>query len=237
LPPKNRRSGSRPRRPPPPFPWDAHNPGVMARIAGNLLSLRAEVVARGRAGELPTVDDVRSWHLASLHKVRLAEPWVAGGFRGEGPPRSKLATYPVAVNNVQGEHAARVRRTVAKFFDELPSRVVAVDDELTAAGAATAADADDLLYDRALEVIAWTHGEWIRIHPFADNNGCTARLLSIFVSAHFGLPLPFPGKPRSDAPVATNSAGLELTYDRAAAAQMVGNDQAMVEYLHEVANP
>jgi hypothetical protein len=125
---------------------------------------------------------------------------------------------------------ATVRREVAAFFDELPRRVTILDTALAAAGAASAADADDLLYERTLEVIAWTHGEWIRIHPFADNNGCTARLLTIFIAAHFGLPLPLQGKPRRDAPVVTDSAGLDLTYDRAAAAQMVGTDLAMVEF-------
>jgi Fic/DOC family protein len=37
------------------------------------------------------------------------------------------------------------------------------------------------------------HGEWVRIHPFANGNGRIARLWVIWVAARYGLP-PFRGR-------------------------------------------
>ncbi|MBW4082027.1 Fic family protein [Paenibacillus sp. S150] len=31
--------------------------------------------------------------------------------------------------------------------------------------------------DNAIELAAWTHAEFVRIHPFADGNGTTSRLI------------------------------------------------------------
>lgn len=45
-------------------------------------------------------------------------------------------------------------------------------------------------------VYAWAHAEWVRIHPFANGNGRTARLWANSLAMRYGLP-PFAGlRPR-----------------------------------------
>ena len=199
--------------------------------------LQQQVLDRGRAGEVPTVADVRSWHRTSLTGVRLAESWVAGQFRGEGPAHSRLRIAKVHVNNIYGTEPAHVLTAVRTFFDDLSRGVRGIDALLALADASSVDDVDDDVYEQVLHLVAWTHGQWVRIHPFVDHNGSTARLLTRFVAAHFGLPLGLPVKPRSDAPVVTDSNGLALTYGLASEAQMAGSDLAMVEYLYTVLNP
>jgi Fic family protein len=49
-----------------------------------------------------------------------------------------------------------------------------------------------------IDLCAWAHAEWVRIHPFANGNGRTARLWANFIAMRYGLP-PFARlRPRPD---------------------------------------
>jgi hypothetical protein len=39
-----------------------------------------------------------------------------------------------------------------------------------------------------VDLCAWAHAEWIRIHPFANGNGRTARLWTNWLAVRYGLP-------------------------------------------------
>ena len=39
-----------------------------------------------------------------------------------------------------------------------------------------------------IDLCAWTHAEWVRIHPFANGNGRTARCWANFIAKRYGLP-------------------------------------------------
>jgi Fic family protein len=69
-------------------------------------------------------------------------------------------------------------------FEQILQRVVRRLDELIPPR--TALDADQLI--AILEVCAWTHAEWVRIHPFANGNGRTARLWANSIALRYGLP-------------------------------------------------
>lgn len=47
-------------------------------------------------------------------------------------------------------------------------------------------DADQLA--AIVDLCAWVHAEWIRIHPFANGNGRTARLWANCIAMRYGLP-------------------------------------------------
>lgn len=50
-----------------------------------------------------------------------------------------------------------------------------------------------------LELAAWTHAEFVRIHPFADGNGRTSRLIMNYqLIAHGFLPVSIPKEARLD---------------------------------------
>lgn len=154
----------------------------------------------------------------------LAERWVAGGLRGEGPTGSQLSTCQNQVGGVPGAAPGRVPWLVAETFAELHQRAGALDD---------ACDRGQRLpdaYEDVLRLCAWAHGQWVRIHPFVDHNGSTARLLALQLGLRYRLDLPLPAKPRDSRP----TAGLQLTYDVASRNQMHGDDGLMVLYLHDL---
>jgi hypothetical protein len=47
-------------------------------------------------------------------------------------------------------------------------------------------DADQLA--AVVDLCAWVHAEWVRIHPFANGNGRTGRLWANFIAMRYGLP-------------------------------------------------
>lgn len=223
--PKPRNPGRGRRRPQPPFPWDKHLRANKNKIKRNYVALRKSVVDDALDGTRPTVEGVRGWHRASLAGVDLAEPQVAGGFRGEGAP-GQLATCVALVGGAVGEFPSNVVVRVRETFRQLSERLDVLDARLD--DGETLAD----LYADVIELCAWLHGEWVRIHPFVDHNGSTARLLTLTVGLLYGILLNLPGKPRSDLP----EQGLVLDYDRAAGNQMLGDDQMMVVFLDRLAH-
>ncbi|HEX3869401.1 MAG TPA: Fic family protein [Pirellulales bacterium] len=71
-----------------------------------------------------------------------------------------------------------------------------------------------------LEVCAWAHAEWIRIHPFANGNGRTARFWINSIAMRYNLPPFLRLRPRPD-----------LGYAAAGAAAMLGNWQPTINVL------
>lgn len=215
--------GGHQRRGSTPFPWDAVQ--FEPRITENFNHVAATVAEGALDGLRPTSELVQGWHAASLKDVPLAEPWVAGHYRGQGPPNSKLFSSQNHVNGVFGAPPARVRGEVADTFAELDDRLDALDGRI-----ANGESIEDL-YDEVLVTCAWVHGQWVRLHPFADHNGSMARLLAVMVGLRYSVPLKLPGKPRSQMP----TAGLVLDYNVAAENQMVGDDNLMEQFLHDLA--
>lgn len=223
--PKVRRPGPG-RRPQPPFPWDNNLRANQRRIGKNYAALRKSVIEAAVDGSRPTASIVRGWHKASLVGIDLAEPAVAGGFRGEGEPGTELSTAYALIGGAVGESPHNVSMRVTQTFNSLEQRLDALDVRLRAGES----EAD--LYPDVIKLCAWLHGEWVRIHPFVDHNGSTARLLTMNIALLYGIALNLPGKPRSDMP----KAGLVLDYNTAAQNQMLGDDQFMLVFLNQLAN-
>ncbi len=209
-----------------PFPWDGKSEGNRRRIEANYRDVRDEVVRAALNGERPTSKLLKEWHITSLVGARLAEPWVAGHYRGEGPPKSQLRSCQNHVGGRLGASPTRVGQRVRETFAELDRRLDGLDARVNAG------EGLETLYSDVLRLCAWTHGEWVRTHPFADHNGSTARLLALLIGLRYGVPLNLPGKPRP----ARSPLGLALSYDLAAENQMLGDDTVMVSYLDRLVN-
>jgi len=104
---------------------------------------------------------------------------MAGRFRGE----PGLERVEVRIGAYSGVASLEVSGALANF-DETLEEVVAQLDQLIPAGSDL--DADQLA--AVLDVCAWAHAEWVRIHPFANANGRTARLLANALAMRYGLP-------------------------------------------------
>ena len=73
-------------------------------------------------------------------------------------------------------------------------------------------------------LLAYTHGEWVRIHPFANGNGRTARLWANWCALRYNLPAFVRLKPRPAGNL----------YANAAAASMSGDHQSMIAVFAEM---
>ena len=93
----------------------------------------------------------------------------------------------------EGVPSARVAQECRLFIAQLQAMLAALDalwpgDQL-----------DDLTEDglfAAAKVAAWAHGEWVRIHPFANGNGRVARLMANSILVRYGLPPVLRTRPR-----------------------------------------
>lgn len=112
-----------------------------------------------------------------------------GRFRGEpGIKRLEVQVGPkVAVS------AKTVGRELAAFERRLQRVVAALDARYPAA---EQLDVDGLA--AVIDLSAWVHAEWVRIHPFANGNGRTARIWANFVFMRYGVPPAVRLRPRPD---------------------------------------
>ncbi len=94
-------------------------------------------------------------------------------------------------------------------------RAVAVLDSAIPPGGSPA---DEAQLRSVLTLCAYAHGEWIRIHPFANGNGRTARLWANWCALRYGMPPFVRLKPRPKGSL----------YATASALSMRGDHQVMI---------
>ena len=153
--------------------------------------------------------------------LRVPDPAFVGRFRGE----AGLETVEVSVGPHRGVAARDVMSAVAAF-DRLIQQVVGRLDALIRPGSVPDTDAARAVID----LCAWAHAEWIRIHPFANGNGRTARLWANSLAMRYGLPPFVRLRPRPDG-----------GYGAAGAAAMRGDwrptADAFYRMLHDFLSP
>ena len=79
-------------------------------------------------------------------------------------------------------------------FDATLRQILVQLDEWIPAGALPTSD----LLPAVLDDCAWVEAEWVRIHPFANGNGRTARLLANAIAMRYGVPPFIRLRPRPD---------------------------------------
>lgn len=100
-------------------------------------------------------------------------------FRGE----PGLENVQVRVGAHYGVDAAGVAGALAEFETKLRVLVAELDAILPSGNEP---NADQLA--AIVDLCAWVHAEWVRIHPFANGNGRTARLWANSIAMRYGLP-------------------------------------------------
>lgn len=179
--------------------WDADSPRLTENLVGVLRRARDAAFRR----DAPSVEDARGWHRDVMAGLRVPHPSHVGRFRGE----AGLETYRVRVGVHKGVPPEDVGGALAKFEQTLQSAVAALDARY---GPGQELDADGLA--AVIDLCAWAHAEWIRIHPFANGNGRTARIWANVLLMRYGLPPAVRLRPRPDG-----------GYARAGAAAMNGD--------------
>ena len=203
-----------------PTPWNADPPGSGRWLAANLRGVALEIKHDAPA-RLPAITAMaQDWHRRAFAGMALPVPYYAGEIRDTDAAFPELIGYEVEVGGVCGVPSADVPAALRAFELGMLSALAALDPVIaTGAKPATVAE-----LDAALRIAAIAHGEWTRIHPFANGNGRIARLWANWVAARYGLPLFVRLRPR---PAASLYAG-------AAAISMRGNHAPMVAVLHEM---
>lgn len=165
--------------------WDADSPELRRNLAGLLQSIEEQARRRRR----PTVETARRWQVEIMRNLEPDDPKYVGAFRGE----AGLEDLQVHVNGIFGVAAHQVADALHEFEQRLQMVVTYLDD-LGPPGAELNTDQIAAI----VEVCAWAHAEWVRIHPFANGNGRTARLWANSLAMRYGLQ-PFVGlRPRPE---------------------------------------
>lgn len=165
--------------------WDADRPRLRRKLAKLMSSIRSDAVRR----LLPTAAMAKAWQAQSMAGLSVPSPAYVGAFRGE----PGLENVGVKVGNALGSAPGNVAAELRGFEARL-QRVVAVLDSKYPR--VDDLDADGL--SAVIDLAAWAHAQWIRIHPLANGNGRTARLWANHILMRYGVPPAIRLRPRPD---------------------------------------
>lgn len=165
--------------------WDADSEQLRSNLRRALLQARDHAAER----RLPSIEQARDWQSAVMQGLTPSRPEYIGRFRGE----AGLEGCEVAIGTARGTPSEQVAAELTRFEEKLQRTVEALD--------ALIGPGQDLSADEVAAVIdlcAWAHAEWVRIHPFANGNGRTARLWANCLAMRYGLPPFVRLRPRPD---------------------------------------
>jgi fido (protein-threonine AMPylation protein) len=164
--------------------WDADSP----ELRQNLTRILEEIADCADLREKPTIELAREWQRRFMQGLA-AEPRYVGAFRGE----PGLERTGVKIGRYRGTKPAKVAEEITRFQKILQAAVVQLDRVLPVG---KELNVDE--YGAVIDLCAWAHAEWVRIHPFANGNGRTARLWANFLAMRYGLPPFVRLRPRPD---------------------------------------
>ena len=190
--------------------WDADGP----QLRTNLENVFEDVSRWADKGGKVAAATIKRWHRQMMSGLDVPDPKYVGRFRGE----PGLEDEPVYVGSRGGTKASLVVAEVDTFLGLLQAVTVRLDKHLPNG---EKLDRDGL--QAVIELAAWTHSEWVRIHPFSNGNGRIARILTNAVLMRYGLPPVLRLRPRPNLP-----------YGRAGAEGMNGNTKPMETLLRRL---
>lgn len=102
--------------------------------------------------------------------------------------------WRVWIGRHEGTSPADIASELEAFERRLQAVVAALDERYQSDAEL---DADGLA--AVIDLSAWAHAEWVRIHPFGNGNRRTARILANFLFMRYGLPPVVRLRPRPEA--------------------------------------
>ena len=165
--------------------WDEDSPRLRRNLTQVLRDIRDSALRR----EVPTLAAARKWQRDTMAGLDAPKPESVGRFRGE----PGIEHVRVRVGGSEGAPPADVDKQLEEFEGRLQRTVAALDkrypvgQELDADGVAA-----------VIDLCAWAHSGWVRIHPFVNGNGRTARLWANALFMRYGLPPVVRLRPRPD---------------------------------------
>lgn len=154
--------------------WDDGSP----KLRGNLTKLIRSVERDARRRVKPTFEAARLWQSRMMRGLK-APPEYVGAFRGE----PGLEWVQVKVGALYGVASNEVLSALGDFERRLQSAVAHLDESIPPTTEPNGGQVGAII-----ELCAWAHAEWVRIHPFANGSGRTARLWANSLAMRYGLP-------------------------------------------------
>ncbi len=155
--------------------WDESSPQLHHNLERAAEAARDHVVSRA----LPDLSLARDWHRQIMHGLTYPASIEPGVFRGETGQTDAV----VHVGGLPGADPDAVSGELARFETKLVQAVERLDAQIPAGESPT-----EETLDSVIDLCAWVHAEWVRIHPFPNGNGRTARLWANWVAMRYGLP-------------------------------------------------
>lgn len=202
-----------------PTPWNDDPGGCESQIVGNVVALGHDMAASADQRDAPTIAMAQDCHRRLYDQVPLPVPYYAGEVRDSDPEYPELDGHEVRVGPFHGLPSPLVPQALATFGAQAKSAVQILDG-LVAAGEKPANSNEA---HAVLTLCANLHGEWIRIHPFANGNGRIARLWANWAALRYGLPPFVTIRPRPGSP-----------YGAAAISSMQGDHQLMAVVFNQM---
>jgi len=202
--------------------WD--DDAASQRADANLARLAVSIPSESNESRWPPEANLaRDWHREMLAGVTIRDPAgviiredaYRGGFRGDPDPA--LVDYEVMVGGLPTTRACDVAEEIRQLMAALERRVSHLDDLASQADPATLAP--DFV-GHVLDTAAWLHCEWVRIHPFVNGNGRTARMWVLWLCGRYRLPLLLALRPRP-----------EMGYNAASQLGVTGDYSLLLQYL------
>lgn len=180
-------------------PWNDDNPADGPRIVANARDILGLFRNQAALRAIPTLDDVCRWHRTLYAGCSVPCDGYLGHLRGD-PTVPELVGYNVGVGPIQpdgypikmGIWPQGVATEVAALFRGIRAGL----DRLDALVPVGSAPSNPTHLQAVVTLCAVVHGEWVRIHPFANGNGRTARLWVAFIALRYDLPVFVTVKPR-----------------------------------------
>jgi hypothetical protein len=195
-------------------PWD--DDVASARADANLAQLAIDIPSLSNQSRAqPTADLARDWHREMVKGIEVSDEAYRGGFRGDSHPA--LTDYEVTVGGLSTVRARDVSEEISKLMSELQDRVSRLD-KLDATGDPLVLAPEFVA--EVLDVAAWLHCGWVRIHPFVNGNGRTARMWILWLCGRYGLPPLLTLRPRPD-----------MGYNAATQLGTTGDHRLFLQYL------
>jgi fido (protein-threonine AMPylation protein) len=200
-----------------PAEWNEDDPRDLPVIQGNLSQILRQILKEAPKRSPPTVGLAQDWHRRIYQRVRLPFDYFAGEIRNSDSRFPELFGYEVIVGGHAGVASWEVPSELANLEVGLQQAVSSLD-RIIPVGVRPSGTAE---LHAVLTLCAHAHGEWVRIHPFANGNGRSARLWANWCAVRYRLPSFIGLKPRPDS----------LGYAAAAARSMTGDHWPMVAEL------
>lgn len=180
--------------------WNDDWPGDLARIQQNAAELIRSLAHQAPDWSvIPGVDEVLDWHTRLYQGCRVPVDGYVGHFRGD-PTVTELVGYEVGVGRLQPdglpEKVGVYSKDLAAGILTLLAQIAAAIRKLDSALDPGARPVTKEAVKAVVLLAARVHGEWVRLHPFANGNGRTARVWANVVALRYSLPAFVLVKPR-----------------------------------------